>query len=324
MLCTQLSPISCGTCFPISTPPSEDISKNSSFSGSFWEPASPAVISPQTAFPLNSPFASPPTSPKSPNINYNPYFGSFGADHDVISRRFSLNSEPESDGCDNCNFVISKDMSERLPNGAPGSPTKNGKGQHGSPILRTTQPIVAHGSEEDEEEDDEDSPTGSFAPHNSHLGTSPSTSQGSRLNSSVSSPFYPQKTHFHNLTYVTRRQPELQSVYSRLRHSCVRTLTCETLPRGSPSGPLLFGDPIAGYTIAYIFRLPDPRARGKRRTYALTALGRDCWRVIAAMVQVTKAFESIASQIISMADRVLEREICPHVSSLHPGSLEDP
>jgi hypothetical protein len=81
------------------------------------------------------------------------------------------------------------------------------------------------------------------------------------------------------------------------------------LPCGKPSGPLYFGDPVVGYTIAYIFRLPDPRARGQKRTYALIALGgRDSWRVGKAMVKVTAVFESIANRIIAMADKVLDRE----------------
>lgn len=71
---------------------------------------------------------------------------------------------------------------------------------------------------------------------------------------------------------------------------------------------MLFGDPIAGYTIAYLFRLPDPRARGRRRTYALQALSPDCGRATRAFAQVTRAFETIANDIISLADLVLERE----------------
>jgi len=71
----------------------------------------------------------------------------------------------------------------------------------------------------------------------------------------------------------------------------------------------VFGDPVAGYTIAYVFRLPDPRARGKLRTYALIALGgRDSWRVGKAMVKVTEIFESVANKITAMADKVLELE----------------
>jgi hypothetical protein len=219
-----------------------------------------------------------------------------------------MDSDAEYESCHNCNFLLPKSVSDMLPDGAPGSPAKNGRGQNGSPIMRTTQPIVAYGSPEDSD-DEEDSPTGSFVPHTTHLEISPTASHASALGgSSASSPLYAPKTHIHNLTYITRRHPESQSVYSRLRHSCLRTLASEQLPKSAHTGALVFGDSIAGHTIAYIFKLPDYRSRGKRKTYALTALGRDSWRVMGAMVQVTKAFEAIAGQIVSMADRVFERE----------------
>ena len=71
----------------------------------------------------------------------------------------------------------------------------------------------------------------------------------------------------------------------------------------------MFGDPVAGYTIAYIFRLQDPRARGQRRTYALIALaGRNAQRASRAMVKITGVFENIANRIVTLADEVLKRE----------------
>ena len=136
-----------------------------------------------------------------------------------------------------------------------------------------------------------------------------SSSPNSASDSAVSSPAYPSNCHTHILTYVTTKQPMSQASYSFLRRACIRTLSNETLPKGSSSGPLYFGDPHAGYTVAYIFRVPDPRARGKRRIYALLAVGgRDSWRVSKVYTRITRVFESIASQIIAMADRVLEKE----------------
>jgi hypothetical protein len=281
---------------------------------------------------LISPFTSPPTSPRSPSSNYNPYFGSAISERAAASRRFSFGSDAETETCDNCNFGIPKDVSEMLPPGTPGA--KEGKGTQAScsPVLRTIQNIVASGSVssmDDDDDDDEDDLHHSHSHaddglhHHYHslntqstqLGTSPTPSQDSIDDSnsphSHHIPLYASsasQTHKHNLTYVTRRNPSAHTLYSRLRHSCIRALSCETLPRGSPSGPLLFGDPIAGYTIAYIFRIPDPRARGSRRTYALQALSPDCWRASAAFAQVTRAFETIANRIVVGADRVLERE----------------
>jgi len=212
-------------------------------------------------------------------------------------------------------------MSDQLPDGAPGSPTKNGRGRHGFPVLRTTQAVMAHGrtscSGEDEDEDEEDhdrkDPRAASLPEKDHkrpAASSVKNTPDNAVQSALSSPMnIPSATHTHFITYVTTRQPSSPDAYSLLRRSCIRTLSCENLPRGSPSGPLYFGDSIAGYTIAYVFRLPDPRARGRRRTYALIALGgRDSWKVSNVMVSVTKMFESIASQIMAMADRVLERE----------------
>lgn len=150
-------------------------------------------------------------------------------------------------------------------------------------------------------DDESESPT---------TGDSSSSSPGlSRVPSCSAFSYAPSNTHPHRLDFVTTRQPNFPSAYSLLRRSCIRTLSCENLPRGSASGSLFFGDPIAGYTIAYVFRLADPRARGRRRTYALIALGgRDGWKVSQVLVAITRAFERIAGWIVSMADRVLEWE----------------
>jgi hypothetical protein len=89
----------------------------------------------------------------------------------------------------------------------------------------------------------------------------------------------------------------------------MRTLSTEVLPGSKPSGPMMFGDSSAGYTIAYVFRLQDPRSRGAKRTYALIAMaGRDGRRATKVMVKLQQAFQGIANRIIAMAERVLERE----------------
>ncbi|KAL1628790.1 hypothetical protein SLS54_001478 [Diplodia seriata] len=210
VLCTQITQGSCATCHPCDTPPADDQSKSSYFNDS---PAIP---------PLSSPFETPPTSPKSPNNSHNPYFPSVSAKKSSSSTSLGSNfGDGDNDSCENCSFLVPKNVTEQLPDGAPGSPSKDGRGQNGSPVLRTTQ----------------------------------------------------------------------------------------SLPRGAPSGPLYFGDPVLGYTVAYVFRIPDPRARGRTRTYALIALGgRDSWRVGKAMVKITEMFEQIANQIIAMAKQVLEQE----------------
>ncbi|KAJ6083421.1 hypothetical protein N7467_007556 [Penicillium canescens] len=114
-------------------------------------------------------------------------------------------------------------------------------------------------------------------------------------------------THIH--TYLSQRGPPKPADYALLRRSSIRTLSCELLPRGLSSGPICFGDSVAGYTIAYIFRLPDPMARGKRRSYALVALaGRDAGRAFRACPIIWRAFGRIAASIVNAAERFQEDE----------------
>lgn len=111
------------------------------------------------------------------------------------------------------------------------------------------------------------------------------------------------------LTYLSLRGPPNPADYALLRRSSIRTLSCELLPRGLSSGPLCFGDSIAGYTIAYIFRLPDPMARGKRRSYALVALaGKDAGRAFRACPIIWRAFGRIATGIVNSAEKFQEEE----------------
>ena len=61
--------------------------------------------------------------------------------------------------------------------------------------------------------------------------------------------------------------------------------------------------------MTHVFRLPDPLARGRLRTYALIALGsRDNWKVSQVILEITRTFERLASRIVAMANRVLDDE----------------
>jgi len=114
----------------------------------------------------------------------------------------------------------------------------------------------------------------------------------------------PPNHHTHALHYITTRSLTSPVADTTLRKSIVRALSYETLPRNAASGPLLFGDDTTGYTLAYVFRLSDSRARGHRRTYALVALpGRDARRLCTIMGTVNKVFAALAHWMVSMADR---------------------
>ncbi|KAF2658121.1 hypothetical protein K491DRAFT_593658, partial [Lophiostoma macrostomum CBS 122681] len=304
IICTQASTSPCSTCNPCVTPPSEEAPATAYCCNGLYEPPSMKLGGrlPQ----LSSPFETPPTSPRSPS--HNPYFPSFGSsDSSFGSRRPSSTYDSDPEVCENCSIVVPKKYSDRLPTGAPGSPSKDGRGRHGSPVLRSSQnfPVRGHRTCDDLSS----SPDSSDASDTEQSRSFDSGAHSYPDSVPASPMFMPRGMHTHTLNYISTSQPQSPTTYSLLRRTCIRTLSCEALPCGKPSGPLMFGDPVAGYTIAYIFRLQDPRARGAKRTYALIAMaGRDSRRASKAMVKVTEVFENIANRIVALAEKVLERE----------------
>lgn len=63
----------------------------------------------------------------------------------------------------------------------------------------------------------------------------------------------------------------------------------------------MFGDPLAGYTIAYVFRLADSKARGERRSYALVCICPDQKIVVKSWKYVVAAFEALVHRIKLLA-----------------------
>lgn len=304
IICTQASPSPCGSCNPCVTPPSEEPHSNISYNGLYEQP--PTSLKLGSRIPqLTSPLETPPTSPRSPS--HNPYFPSFPtSDSSFGGRRSSSTYSTDNDVCDNCQIVVPKKVSARIPEGAPGSPSKDGRGRNGSPVLRTSHNFPVRGSSAC---DDMSSSTSSDASDTEQSKSFDSNRSQMFPDSVPASPMYSRGMHTHTLSYVSTSQPQSPATYSRLRRTCIRTLSTETLPMGKAAGPMFFGDSHAGYTIAYVFRLRDPRARGAMRTYALIAMaGRDGLRATKAMVKVTEVFESIANRIVALADRVLEKD----------------
>lgn len=149
---------------------------------------------------------------------------------------------------------------------------------------------------------------------------------------SSNSSFTSTMSHSHYLDYTTTHEPLSPASFSAIRQSCLRTLSLETLPPSSaPStsnqptspfinnplsintstssaGPIFFGDPLAGYTTAYIFRIPDPTARGRRRVYALMSLSTHRERVAMSTFSfLSSAFKELAAWVQSLAELELER-----------------
>ncbi|KAF4126144.1 Vesicle coat protein involved in Golgi to plasma membrane transport [Geosmithia morbida] len=162
---------------------------------------------------------------------------------------------------------------------------------------------------------------------------------------SESAPF-----HVHYVDYTSTHEPLLPNSFSLLRASCLRTLSFETLPRAptappgtassplSPTGsfvttqsagsavsggPIFFGDALAGYTTAYIFRIPDVHARGHKRIYAFLALSTHKERLaMKTFAIVSAAFRELANWIQQLAEAEAERaaETSPLTGALYNGS----
>ncbi|TFB07562.1 hypothetical protein CCMA1212_000178 [Trichoderma ghanense] len=156
-------------------------------------------------------------------------------------------------------------------------------------------------------------------------------------------------SHVHYVDYTSTHEPILPDSFSLIRASCLRALSFETLPRApstatpaaspqhhtSPSfvttqsagsaasgGAIFFGDSLAGYTTAYIFRIPDLHARGHKRVYAFLALSTHKERLaMKTFAGVSSAFRELATWIQTLAEAEAERtaESSPIGSVLQSG-----
>lgn len=290
--------------------------------GGGHEPAAhaPAELDPATASarcttstdlqqPPGSASASAPSTAQ--RIEDLPWFlgGSYGRAAADNTETLSGFRGAEGDTCSSCKLDIPEGVSKQLPPGAPGTLKEDGKVRNGSPVLRSRE-MVHSCSGSHAEHDDFHASHAHQSPSSSSPSPSPSQSPApSSARSSDSYSLSDSACHPHVVTYLSLRGPPTPSDYALLRRASIRTLSCELLPRGLSSGPLSFGDSTTGYTIAYVFRLPDPMARGKRRSYALVALaGKDSGRAFRACPIIWRVFGRIASGLVSAAEKHQERE----------------
>jgi hypothetical protein len=295
ILCSQVLPFSCSQCYPDLSDFSPADTPSSSHDASSSTKLPDFATSPRTSALSSSlaSYASNRSSSLPQNIEDHPYFlkvQQTRADTDRLNRF----GGSEGDTCASCSISLPEDVSKQLPPGAPGTPKGDGKGKNGSPVLRSREVVYSCGSNHSDPDEDV---------HDPHSHSSlPDSLHSSSIASDVS-------CHTHILTYLSLRGPPNPADYALLRRSSIRTLSCELLPRGLSSGHLCFGDPATGYTIAYIFRLPDPTARGKRRSYALVALaGKDAGRAFRASPIIWRSFSRIAAGIVSAAENHQEEE----------------
>ena len=300
VLCTQALPLECAQCQPRPLSALGSSSSATSLATQIHEAAHqhqflgpPSLHTTDTGISVSTNFSGASTTvdsiPESPTIERHELFVS-GDKLTDQAKRFKF-SGAGGDTCASCSLVVPDHITRKLPDGAPGSLKADGKTKNGAPVLRSRQ-VVCLGS------GDHSAPT-----EDPGL----SSSQNSSEVSDVAPPLRScgslfSNCHDHLYTYRTSRNPNDPDNFSALRASVIRTLSREQLPAGMSDGPFCFGDPTNGYTIAYVFRLPDPKARGRRRLYAFVALaGNDASRAFRACPFVWESFSKMAKAVEAAA-----------------------
>ncbi|OAL39721.1 hypothetical protein AYO20_01118 [Fonsecaea nubica] len=312
VLCTQVLPLECALCLPPSPPlrassSTESLTtqvQNSSLESSqaLQTPATLRKTDTNSTWPTDISGASTAidseTEPESPTIEKHPLFQTVDQTRTLSSQwRYGRNQD---DTCASCSFSIPKSVAERLPAGAPGSKRADHQNpvNTGAPVLRSREFVCLRERKRRNSSfniSDESKP--------SSYGSSVTSSDSFHTTSHPQS-HRSDDCHDHTLTYLTAKSPADRESYAQLRASVIRTLSCELLPRGMSDGPLCFGDSNTGYTIAYVFRLTDLKARGRRRAYAFLALaGKDASRAFQACPMLWESFARMAKGIEAAAQQ---------------------
>jgi len=233
--------------------------------------------------------------------------------------------------CDNCAMT--------LPRRQEGGGGDGKKGDKRTPTLRTRAPVARVYT------DDESPPASQTASSSdtdgegrsrifTHRRSGTITSTTSRSSTSSASR---RDGHTHYLDYTSTHEPIVANSFSVIRASCLRTLSIEMLPPGAPGsassnaaplvspqtpsfvttqsagavasgGPIFFGDPVAGYTTAHIFRIPDIHARGHKRLYAFLVVSKHPERLsVKTLGFISAAFHELASWVHQLAEAEAER-----------------
>ena len=302
VLCTQVLPLECTVCLPPSPPLRPQASASTLHTDTdtdaddIDEHDPPHLRKTNTNITLPTDLSGASTTvgsePESPNIERHPLFRSTESGP-YVSPQFRY-GRAQGETCASCSFSAPDSVAHSLPSGAPGSIRSDNGVKNGAPVFRSREFVCLGSSPGSSAQDD--------AAGGSSNGASYTTS-------SYASSSHPEQCHDHTLTYLTAKAPSDPDIYASLRASVIRTLSCEMLPRGMSDGPLCFGDSIQGYTIAYVFRLTDPKARGRRRCYAFLALaGKDARRAFRAAPMLWETFASMSKGIEAAATRAVEEK----------------
>lgn len=283
----------------------------------------------QVSTSSSSAIETPPESPRVAQLQGG-HSGSLHRRDSSFRKTYDENDKKRAIPCDNCALTLPKKTKE--------DPVPYNKVENNGPILRTRKPYERVNVPIEELSPPKsacsassDSESAMTDKSSSKLPYSLTRATTSSSNSSCSSS---STTHDHHVDYTSSHEPLSSTSFSIIRQSCLRTLSCETLPPSSQSssssptspfmssfssglsssgstssgGPIFFGDALAGYTTAFLFRIPDPNARGRRRVYALMSLSTHRQqRAMQTFSLLAVAFREIASWIQALAEAELER-----------------
>ncbi|KAE8450005.1 hypothetical protein EG329_007144 [Mollisiaceae sp. DMI_Dod_QoI] len=272
------------------------------------------------------------TPPESPRVSalQSAQFGSLGRRDSSFRKTYDENDKKRAIPCENCALTLPPKNTTKEES----SPTHN---DINGPILRTRRiyervsVTVEHPSPPKSECSSSSESEHAISSKPTHRRTRSRTLIRVSTSSSNCS-FKSTDSHEHYVDYTSTHEPLHPTSFSILRQSCLRTLSCETLPpstlqpNSSPTspflnssfsnssvsipsgGPIFFGDPLAGYTTAFVFRIPDPNARGRRRVYALISLSTHRERaVMQTFSLLSTAFRELAAWIQGLAEAEFER-----------------
>ena len=292
-----------------------------------------------------SPLETPPDSPR-PMFQQPRRDSSFRRTYDEIVTK-------KQGPCDNCAMTLPRRQAG-VKGGSDYAPDAQG------PTLRTRTPIervfgaAGHASPPNSQSSSDTDGDREATRRVRNRRAPPPASSRTTSCSSTSTSSERSAYHFHYLSYTSTHEPLLADSFSLVRASCLRALSFETLPRApstsspttspqpnsSPSfvttqspgsaatgGAIFFGDGMAGYTTAYIFRIPDLHARGHKRVYAFLALSTHKERLaMKTFAMISAAFRDLATWIQQLAEAEAERarESSPLGGVLHNGGAVPP
>ncbi len=280
------------------------------------------------------------TPPQSPRLPQGPGLQPQRARHE-FRRTYDEYVTRRAGPCENCALTLPRRQEGDKESGFDSQPERGPTLRTRAPCARvfggadSTSPPSSQNSSSSPSEDES-----TARPRLSHRRTTTAISVASRSSASSAATA---GAHTHYLDYTSTHEPVAPNSFSIVRASCLRTLSLETLPRapatGAPAagssvstptaspvtpafvtthsvgsaasgGPIFFGDPAAGYTTAYIFRIPDIHARGHKRVYAFLALSTHRERLaMKTFGFVAAAFRDMAAWIQAMAEAEAERSL---------------